>query len=197
MVTISYYEILGISPTATVEQIREAYRRASKEHHPDKGGDPDVFHTVREAYETLINPEKRAAYDYFDGQSLDEVRAIVIQVFKEALHNSPDDLQTGISEAVGDIKNKILEEIRGVQDGIRQHEKILKRIRRAPSGMDFLGDDIRQVIQNLRDQKTELDRRLRVLNTAEKFLTDRYEFRTSEPWNAGVLNINLDWRWTL
>ena len=59
----NYYEILGVSKSSTQEEIRKAYRKLTLKHHPDKGGDPDMFKKINEAYETLYNPEKRRMYD--------------------------------------------------------------------------------------------------------------------------------------
>lgn len=62
----TYYDILGISPEATSDEIRAAYRRLAKRYHPDVNPDPDAserFIAVRQAYETLIDPEARARYD--------------------------------------------------------------------------------------------------------------------------------------
>jgi len=69
-----YYEILGVSRTATAEQIKKAYRRLAMKHHPDRNKDDDdasaKFKEVREAYEILNNSDKRAAYDQFGHEGL-------------------------------------------------------------------------------------------------------------------------------
>ena len=57
------YEVLGIAPTATAEQIKAAYRKAARATHPDSGGSSETFHVVAEAYEVLSNPQQKAAYD--------------------------------------------------------------------------------------------------------------------------------------
>jgi len=61
-----YYRILGVARSATVEDIKKAYRKLAHKYHPDVSKDPEgeeKFKEVAEAYETLRNPEKRAAYD--------------------------------------------------------------------------------------------------------------------------------------
>ncbi len=61
-----YYEILGISKTATAEEIKRAYRKLAMQHHPDRhGGDDSQFKELSEAYEVLKDDQKRAAYDQF------------------------------------------------------------------------------------------------------------------------------------
>lgn len=47
------HEILGVSESATREEINLAYKRARRKHHPDAGGTPEQFHAVQKAYETL------------------------------------------------------------------------------------------------------------------------------------------------
>ena len=60
---MDYYKVLGVSKTATQDEIKKAYRKLAMEHHPDRGGDTIRFAEINEAYETLKDTTKRAEYD--------------------------------------------------------------------------------------------------------------------------------------
>jgi molecular chaperone DnaJ len=61
-----YYDILGVSKSASADEIKRAYRKLAMEHHPDRhGGDDSKFKEIGEAYEVLKDPQKKAAYDQF------------------------------------------------------------------------------------------------------------------------------------
>ncbi|MGQ9687849.1 MAG: DnaJ C-terminal domain-containing protein [Desulfobaccales bacterium] len=67
-----YYSILGVSKTATPEDIKKAFRKLARKYHPDVNpGDKaagEKFKEISEAYEVLSDPEKRQKYDQFGAQ---------------------------------------------------------------------------------------------------------------------------------
>lgn len=60
---MSLYERLGIQRGADAADIKKAYRKMSLVHHPDKGGDPEEFKKIQQAYEVLSDDSRRAHYD--------------------------------------------------------------------------------------------------------------------------------------
>ena len=60
---MDYYSILGVSRTASQQEIKQAYRRLASKHHPDRGGNTAEFQKIEEAYRTLSDDEKRHQYD--------------------------------------------------------------------------------------------------------------------------------------
>lgn len=70
---MSHYTTLGISKTATADEIKKAFRKLASQHHPDKGGDTAKFQEIQSAYDTLSDPIKRAEYDnpnHFSGRNV-------------------------------------------------------------------------------------------------------------------------------
>ena len=57
------YQILGIEKHASPEEIKKAYKKAALIHHPDKGGDPEMFKKVQKSHEILSSPDTRSFYD--------------------------------------------------------------------------------------------------------------------------------------
>src|SRR6185369_7807995 len=61
-----YYAALGVERGASQDEIKKAYRRLAQKYHPDVSKEPEAetrFKEIAEAYQTLKDPEKRAAYD--------------------------------------------------------------------------------------------------------------------------------------
>ncbi len=63
-----YYEVLGVSRTATEDEVKKAFRRLAKQYHPDANKEAEAegrFIEINEAYEVLSDTQKRAAYDRY------------------------------------------------------------------------------------------------------------------------------------
>lgn len=69
-----YYEVLGISRNASLDEIKKAFRKKAMQYHPDVNKSPDAeekFKQINEAYEVLSNSEKKANYDRFGFDGVD------------------------------------------------------------------------------------------------------------------------------
>ena len=59
----SLYDRLGVGKDASDVEIKKAYRMLALNNHPDKGGDPEAFKLIAEAYAILSDPENKRIYD--------------------------------------------------------------------------------------------------------------------------------------
>jgi curved DNA-binding protein len=61
----NYYEVLGVKEDASTDEIKKAFKKLARKHHPDAGGEEARFKDISEAYEVLSDKEKREEYDTF------------------------------------------------------------------------------------------------------------------------------------
>jgi DnaJ-class molecular chaperone len=84
---MDYYETLGVDRSASVDEIKKAYRKLAMRHHPDKpGGDAEMFKNINQAHEVLSDPDRRARYDQFgtdEGQGHAGPGPDISQIFEQ------------------------------------------------------------------------------------------------------------------
>jgi len=87
----NYYDLLGITPQATDEEIKRAYRKTALRLHPDKNPDPEAaaqFQAVDKAYKILIDPKLRPTYDQLGPRAADAMRRMNDE-YSEAIAQMP------------------------------------------------------------------------------------------------------------
>jgi len=70
--TTKFYKQLEVDKNASEAEIKKAYRKLAVKHHPDKGGDPEKFKEITRSYEVLSDSDKRAKYDKFGEEGLED-----------------------------------------------------------------------------------------------------------------------------
>jgi len=186
------YKILGIKKTATAKEIRASYRALSKQYHPDKGegSDPEVFHNITIAYDTLMNKEFRKHYDS-TGQIIDKLpedeiticaRRDLAGIFQQTAfnliqHHDPDkvsiinivrnNLDTGV-----EAENKNLATMKFQ---VKKLETIKNRLK---SKKQFLIEVLAAQIKSIVEQQELCSKRISVLERMIVILKDySYDFK--------------------
>ena len=131
----SHYDTLGVPADATDDQIKQAYRSASKKHHPDKGGDEQEFKKATNAYMVLSDPAKRAEYDRTgeypkpnsDLQLVMEFISMTIEDFRNRQDIKYGNLQHFMHHMLTDREKKVENAKAEADKRIRQYEEMLSR----------------------------------------------------------------------
>ena len=91
-----YYELLGVSRTASADEIKKAYRKLAMKHHPDRNPDnkdsEEKFKEAKQAYEVLSDAQKKAAYDRYGHAGVDP-----------SMGGNGQGFEGGFADAFGDI----------------------------------------------------------------------------------------------
>ena len=103
------YSILGVSKEATEQEIKKAYRKLAKQHHPDRGGDENKFKEISFAYEVLSDSERRTKYDQTGNTKVEvdpfdaRMNDFIINVVLPEIENAWDDN----FDLIGNVKKTI------------------------------------------------------------------------------------------
>lgn len=125
------YEVLGVKRSATERQVRDAFRRLSKVHHPDAGGKTEQFAVIVAAHQILNDAPRRAWYDEHGWDRGPD------EVIRQRAMSSLSGLLQAVLMADNEPRGDVLESIRNVvrgqierarAEGLPNHDKILRRL---------------------------------------------------------------------
>nr|WP_316642850.1 J domain-containing protein [uncultured Roseateles sp.] len=149
---LTHYQVLGVAPDASAEDIKQAWRRASSAAHPDKaGGSADAQAATNKAYEVLSNPERRQLYDATGVDDLitpieAEARMLLAQMISAALDKPGEDL-------VGQVYGMLAHEIEKLIDNVAEARALRDNlISRRESVLVDAGDNM---VQQIIDDKVK------------------------------------------
>lgn len=174
-----FYEVLGVSKTATVEEIKKVYRKLVMKIHPDHDKDKkhtEEFHIVQKAYEVLSDPDMRKFYDengFVDGhvvgieeEAKNMIRGWVVKMVDDFLIG--DDMKfdpvTKILDIVGASRQNVKSQESVLDRRIRRTRKFLKRMKTEEYSVV-----IKQQLKAMLIQKADMLRFLRILESVESF----------------------------
>jgi curved DNA-binding protein CbpA len=184
------YRVLGVKKTATQDEIKEAYRKKARLHHPDRGGDENKFNQITEAYQILSNQDTKACYDNTGeakapkvSRDAQEVRKVMLMAFATVIN----DLQQQ------KVDHKIIDFVRAMVVAIEmrvselratktQLTEILGRLIDVVDRFVTAGEnDMKSIIENERDEVSarieHMDKIIAHHNEAKRLIkTYKYKF---------------------
>lgn len=175
---MTHYETLGLTSSATLDEIKAAGRSLSQRWHPDKeDGDEDRFKSIMKAYEVLRSPEKRARYDAGkdpDGEGDAQRQAALSALFMQMVDKlgESSDLIEEMRAHFRKQKQAINVDIQGFQQAIRRREKMMKKVIRK-TGENFIAAAMRQDIEQKRGL---IENCQRMLAQCDELLDDLKDF---------------------
>lgn len=143
------YAILGVEKGASTALIGEAYRKLSKQYHPDVNKDPEAaekFKLIAEAFEVLNDPEKRVKYDetgYWDKASnsprmmaLNAVAGIINQIIQSCVQN---DIDPSTRDLISETRKSLTEQVAESKQAVKRLNRAKAYVEEAASR--FKGDE--------------------------------------------------------
>jgi curved DNA-binding protein CbpA len=181
------YQELGLDPNCTAEQIKQQYRILAHQHHPDRGGDAELFKRITLAYEVLSDPMRRAEYDQ-TGQIVqdNEVRNEAMSRFNNMINhyvpNSNNEIENLVFKMQVDIRNaahQVVNEIADAQRRIHNAQVAYKKIKLKTSGENILKGFVESLIASQESTIKTLSKRQLVFAFMLEMLDD-YHYSDNE-----------------
>lgn len=154
------YTQLDVPVDASFEEIKQRFRTLAHMHHPDKGGNEEVFKSIKLAYEILMDPIRRKQYDLTGDAEIanirDEAVTNIVQIILSIIPTfdpDQDDLIDIAKHKTKDMLTRENNQIANIQRDINNFEKVLTKLRIKNNSENILHNVI---VNQIRDQKKDL-----------------------------------------
>ena len=176
------YTELDVPVDASLETIKQRYRTLAQMHHPDKGGDEELFKRIKLAYEILSDPIRRKQYD-ITGETTttnakDEAVANIVQILLHVVPNfnvDQDDLIHIAEMETRTMLDLVNKDIGVTERYILNLEKVLSKLRIKTEGENILSSFIANQVKQRKQELESFQRRIQVCNLMLEILKD-YEY---------------------
>jgi curved DNA-binding protein CbpA len=193
------YDVLGVSPVAAADTIKQAYRRLARRYHPDVCKEPDAeekFKAVQAAYEILRDPEKRARYDAGETVSAQptkdpdfEAREILLGLFAQMVEKLDDniDLLDALRTAVQHTLGRIANDEQAANASIRRLQTKLDKIKRRDGGNNPFNKIVEDKIEAHRKNLVSMAEARTRYTRAEALLVEYESAHVAQWWESGFV----------
>ena len=176
------YTELDVLVDASLETIKQRYRTLAQMHHPDKGGDEELFKRIKLAYEVLSDPIRRKQYD-ITGETgttnaKDEAISNIIQIILHVVPSFNADQEDLITIAENETRamlDMVNNDINSTEMQIKKFEIVLKKLRIKTAGENILESIIVKQIQQRKRDLITFHKHLKVCMLMLEILKD-YEY---------------------
>lgn len=172
------YQILGVEPTASDAEIREAYRALAKQHHPDKkGGDAEQFKEVQRAYDKVGTPSARAAYDAgTEPVTADEINSILLKSFRAAISEDPHSrVLPRIFKFLNQEKRKHSDRVKHAESEVKFLQANRKRLTTKNDVPNMFEEAVDSTIDGHQTAIKQHQEAIRGITEVYQFLVENYE----------------------
>ncbi len=199
------YEILGIKKTASQKEIKNTYRKLSKKHHPDKGGNAKEFVEIQNAYDILSDEKLRKKYDETGDIPSGQIpiktagRNLLVSVWEQVLElqfrtNVFAKLPDALTSKLVMMKRDFRRRRDTAKDDIKDYHKIYKRIIYKGEGADFLKLSLEHKLEASKSSVKMFNRRIEEVEAAEEIANNydyEQEYKDEGDYSKGILGDDL------
>lgn len=172
------YEVLNVDKTASEAHIKRVYRQLAQKHHPDRGGDKEIFQKIQWAYDLLSDPVRRKVYD-----ETGHTEAKPPTLEEKVLAGLKATIR-GLAACEGDLLGELVETLKGELKAARKQGRALTAARQRMerrldgvikfygTGENFLLNAIKDASDHTLAQEKELHGVVECIELALKMLAD-------------------------
>jgi len=174
------YEELGVAKNATTEEIKQRYRVLAQFHHPDKGGDEEVFKRIKLAYEILSDPIRRKEYDTtgksettrsIRNEALEKISQMLFHIVSN-FNPEQDNLIALMKDEVHRMKNEVVTNIGVCNMHLERLNKVIERISIRTDDENILTGLLQRQIESRKQENLEFVRRMEICDLILQILDD-------------------------
>ena len=191
------YDILGVSNNATFEEIKIKYKSLAQQHHPDKGGDPELFKEIKKAYEILSDPISREIYDN-TGQftSIPSIRSQALDQLSRLFFSLVPNINADIDDLIQIMRNESFREKQNINNNINicngyifKLKKVINKIQKTnPDGENLLKMFAETQLKKHENELQNFTHQIQVINIVTEIL-DEYYYSNESTMTTGFLNM--------